>query len=484
MDGGSRQSRSSTIKLMAIVGVGLAIRLLPVVFHYGTPSLFLDSDSQEYQQIAVNLLSEHGYSTDAHAPYAANMYRPPLLPVLLAGLYGVIGISIPAAIALQAVVSSATIILTFYLARELTGQRNLALVAALVLALDPVAIQYSNLLLTETYTSFLLLVVACCITAHRRSHSVRWLWALGVLFAAGIMLHPVLLFLPPFLLVLPFLRRETRSWQQFAVALAAVAIAYIPASAWVARNYIIGDYFGISTVTAVNLLKYKAAGVEADLRGTTREIERDRLTLECEAELAPGATPGERCRLWQRRAAEILRAHPLTYAKVHAKGMALEFIGPERDHTTRLLYGSVAWDENGEYSDESIAADHRNRAEPVRETARYLILCWQGCLLLGLFGGIWLTGRSRPALLAILALMPLYILALSGGPESSPRFRVLYLPQISLLTAVGFCTLAASMRKRRLETDATPYPWHEWQEDTAGDLKSEPLTRASIPLES
>jgi 4-amino-4-deoxy-L-arabinose transferase-like glycosyltransferase len=372
----------------------------------------------------------------------------------LLGIYTLTGPSVPTAIIVQAVVSTMTVLLTFFLTRTLTGRRGLALVAAAVLALDPVAIQYSNILLTETFTSPLIVLVAGCVWSYRASARAVWLVAAGALLAGGILVHPVLLFLPLFLIAAPLLTRETRTARQFGVALGAVAIALAPASAWIVRNWYVGDFVGISSVTAVNLLKYKAAGVEAELRGTTRDVERDRLTKECEAELPPDATPGERLRLWQRRGSSILLAHPLTYAKVHAKGMALELIGPERDHTTRLLYGNAVLDDAGRYTDASTAAARKEHKVAALEVARYLILGWQGLLLLGLVTGAWQLARSRPWLLCALMVVPLYVLALSGGPEASPRFRVLYLPLVALLTAVG--AQAILLRRRKTQPPGAP----------------------------
>ena len=183
------------------------------------------------------------------------------------------------------------------------------------------------------------------------------------------------------------------------------------------------------------------------MRGTSREVERDRLTKECEAELPPDATSGERFRLWQRRGSAVLLAHPLTYAKVHAKGMALELIGPERDHTTRLLYGGAVLDEKGQYTDASTAAARTERRVAVLEVVRYLILGWQGLLLVTLIVGTWRVAQSQPWLLCALMIVPLYVLALSGGPEASPRFRVLYLPVLALLTAVGAQAILLRRRK-------------------------------------
>jgi hypothetical protein len=429
--------------LAAVVVVGLSLRLLPLLCHGGFPALFMDPDSWEYHRIAGNLLAGHGYSWDTRPPYSANFYRTPGLPVLLLGLYALAGPSIPAAIALQAVVGTGTILLTYFFASAWTGRRNLALAAAAVQALDPVAVHYSNILLTESFTCPLLLLAGLCVRRYSATARPAWLFAIAGLLGAGILIHPLLLFLPLVLPALPLLARGKRR-RQFAAAGLAAVVAWLPAGAWVARNWYLGDLPGISTVAAVNLLKYKAAGVEADLRGTSREVERDRLTAECAAELAPGATPGAECRVWQKRAVGILLAHPLTYAKVHARGMLVELVGPERDHTMRLLYGSATLDGKGEYTDGGIARARARATVRSFEVARHLVLGWQALLGLGLLAGGCRMAVLRPRLLAGLLVVPLYVLALTGGPEGSPRFRVIYLPVFSLLTALGFETILAA----------------------------------------
>jgi Dolichyl-phosphate-mannose-protein mannosyltransferase len=447
MDGeGFSSPRARVIALAVILGVGLGLRLAPVFCHGRYPVLFMDPDSWEYHRLASNLLAGNGYSWDTAPPYSPNLYRTPGLPVLLTGLYAVTGPSIPAAILLQAVVSTTTVLLTYVLARALTRRPGIALIAAAVQALDPVAIQYSNILLTENFTSLLLLLIAICLWRYWQTTRSGWLLAVGAILAVGILFHPVLLFVPPALPVIALAMRRCRTWRHFGVALGAAVVAVTPATAWIIRNRLVGDFTGISSVTAVNLLKYKAAGVEAELRGTSRETERDRLTRECEAELPSSATAGDQFRLWQHRGSSIVLAHPLTYAKIHVRGMALEVFGPERDHTTRLLYGPAALNSEGQYTDASTAAARTERAVPILEVTRYAILAWQSLLMIGAMTGTALLLRRQPGLLAVLLVVPLYVLALSGGPEASPRFRVIYLPVLSLLTAESLAALSGGAR--------------------------------------
>jgi len=51
--------------------------------------------------------------------------------------------------------------------------------------------------------------------------------------------------------------------------------------------------------------------------------------------------------------------------------------------------------------------------------------------------------------LAGLVLPALYVLALSGGSEASPRFRVIYTPLLCILTAVGLQAGLSGLRAIR-----------------------------------
>jgi 4-amino-4-deoxy-L-arabinose transferase-like glycosyltransferase len=425
-----------------VVVLALAVRLLPVLVHGGHPGLFMDPDSWGYHRLACNLLAGHGYSWNEAPPYEPNLYRPPGLPLLLTGLYAVVGPSVEAAIVLQAIVGTVTVALLMALVRVVLRSDRLALWSGIALALDPVAIQYSNLLLTETWTALLLVVAAWFVLRFAETEERRWLIGSGALLGVGILIHPLLLFLPAGQLVLPWLRAATRTPRCLAAGALAALLAWTPAAAWIARNYQVGEFAGISSVTAVNLLKYKAAGVEALRRGTSRQVERDRLTAECEAALSVSAAAGERFRLWQRRGFAIVSEHWLLYARLHLQGMLLELSGPERDHTGRFLYGPAVLDAAGMYSDAGLErARTANRAWDL-EAVRLLVLAWQMVLLMGLaVGAIHLVATGERFQLAALLVVPLYVLLLSGGPEASPRFRVVYLPWLAVVTACGWLRL-------------------------------------------
>jgi 4-amino-4-deoxy-L-arabinose transferase-like glycosyltransferase len=443
--------RPHSRRLAGIVLLGLTLRLTPLLINWSHPGLFLvEDDSYDYQRIATNLLAGNGYSTDLRSPFEENVYRPPCLPCLLAAIYSLGGVSIPLAILFQAAVGSSLVVLTYRLARGLGADSPLALGAALFVAVDPLSVVQSNLLLTEVYSSLVILGTACLVVEYFRSLNKPWLLAAGGLAGVGILIHPILLFAPCFLVAAPLFDARTRRRGHLLHAALVGAVAFLPAGAWVARNSAVADYRGISCVAAINLLKYKAAGVEADLRGTSRERERDRLTAECAALLPEGSRRGAKYRLWQEKAVAVILAHPLTYAKIHARGMAVELLGPGRDNLTRLIYGRSILDADGRVTEAGFEAARRADANPTRAALLRLALALQ--LLTGLFalvGVVRLLLRREWRFLALALLPAAYVLALSGGPESEPRFRAIYMPLLCLLAAAGVPALASVARRLR-----------------------------------
>ena len=446
--------------LAGIVLLGLALRLTPLLANWSHHDLFLvEDDSQQYHRIATNLLAGNGYSTDDRPPYEADVYRPSGLPCLLAAIYACGG-SIPLALLLQVAVSSGLIVLTYRLARRLGAETRLALGAALFVAVDPLSIAQSNLLLTEVYSSLVILGTGCLVVEYFRSLNKLWLLAAGGVIGVGILMHPILLFVPFLLMALPLFDPRTRRRAHLFNAALVGLVAFVPAAAWIARNSAVADYRGISCVAAINLLKYKAAGVEADLRGTTRERERDRLAAECAAVLPEGSTRGAKYRLWQEKAVSILLAHPLTYAKIHAHGMARQLLGPGTDNLTRLIYGRSILDADGRLTEAGFEAGRRRDASPARAALLRLSLAMQ--MLTGLFvvaGVVRLLLKREWRFLAMALLPAAYVLALSGGPESEPRFRAIYMPLLCMVAAAGVSALASLARRvRRLVRKQTAGP--------------------------
>jgi 4-amino-4-deoxy-L-arabinose transferase-like glycosyltransferase len=112
-------------------------------------------DPDNYLRLAAALAEGRGYVWDGR-PTA---YRPPLYPLVLAPLVAAFGGGARLGWAiggLHAVLGAATVVLTARTARRWGLGPGPALVAAIVVAFDPVLVSQSRMVMTETLTAFLL----------------------------------------------------------------------------------------------------------------------------------------------------------------------------------------------------------------------------------------------------------------------------------------------------------------------------------------
>lgn len=132
----------------------VAILLVAVIFRgglLGARHAQLSEDRDAYRAIAVGLANGEGYlHPGTRAPTA---YRPPAYPLVLAALFA-IGLGNVAIASLHLLLGLATVYLTWLLGRRL-GLGRFSLIAAGLVAVDPLLVRYTSLVMTETLATFL-----------------------------------------------------------------------------------------------------------------------------------------------------------------------------------------------------------------------------------------------------------------------------------------------------------------------------------------
>jgi hypothetical protein len=141
---------SSRWWLVAIVALGLGVRLAATA-----PLLGRLADPDNYLRLARGLAEGRGFAWEGR-PTA---YRPPLYPLVLALLVAVLPDGTPLGwgiTLLHATVGGATILLTAQAARSWGLGPGRVLLAAAIVALDPVLVAQSRMVMTETLAALLL----------------------------------------------------------------------------------------------------------------------------------------------------------------------------------------------------------------------------------------------------------------------------------------------------------------------------------------
>jgi hypothetical protein len=216
--------------------IALVARLLFLALS-GFYGQVINSDAQDYGQIAVNLLAGHGF---AFGPAEPTSFRPFGYPPFLAVVYALVGGSAAGVHWTQAVLGSLAVVPTYALARHLVS-RAVAVLAGLGVALHPVLLYLTALIAPETVALLAqmgLLWFAFGIGCQR---SIRLIAILGFALSAAIaaLMRPELLlvvWLLPLGFMVTYRSFSGAARRLVAAALLATALAIVPP---VARNAVV-----------------------------------------------------------------------------------------------------------------------------------------------------------------------------------------------------------------------------------------------------
>lgn len=428
--------------VLVIFAVSLSIRLALLCVVSPHPQRIFTPDSGGYERLAVNLLAGHGFSTSAEAPFLPDSVRTPVYPVFVAAVYAACGAKPLWVAVAQAALSALTCVLTYGLGQELLADRQ-ALLGGLLLAGSLGSVVYSLYLLTETLFTLLLLGILYLVVLYNRRRRACLLVAASVLLGLATLCRPVSLYFPVMVaaMVLGVHRSDFRKGILAAVAVGIIFVATI--TPWLARNYVVFGRLCLSSISAYNLLFYNAVSLEADLRGLGQTQVREEMGQEVAAYLASlgldDVSTIRKAAIYQRLAWEKIGQHPLRYAFVHVRSDANMFL----PNVTELLelFGLTS-SGRGTLS----VLNHRGLMAAVShyfEGKEYLVLVilpFTG-LLLGIYGaavvGVGRLARERQWFALALLLSVIAYFALIPGAPAHPRFRVPFMPYLSLLAAVG-----------------------------------------------
>tara|TARA_R110000850_G_scaffold243873_3_gene368788 strand:- start:3217 stop:4581 length:1365 start_codon:yes stop_codon:yes gene_type:complete len=240
-----------TTALLLILLLAGGLRLTMVVLQ----SNQLQEDRDAYIAIARNLAAGHGFTSsraDEGQDIKPTAFRPPLYPCLLAALYymkaGSLGVGI-----MQVLLGVLTVWFTWKTGLRLQMPVG-ALVAAAVVATDPVLLQYTSFSMTEVLsaflTSLLLFMLVYQLTEEQTQPETRNMSA--ITFTTGLVWGLAILCRPTYLafLGLWFLTRLCASafkrllktqprghaWRQLTYLSAGILIAISP---WLIRNLVV-----------------------------------------------------------------------------------------------------------------------------------------------------------------------------------------------------------------------------------------------------
>jgi 4-amino-4-deoxy-L-arabinose transferase-like glycosyltransferase len=244
----------------ALLAIALALRLgwIGVQWARQGPTLSYP-DEELHWQLADNL-AHQGTLVTNDGRFAARM---PLYPLFLAANAGMGDDGIVVSRLLQAMLGAATVLVVYRFARAALGPRP-ALVAGILACIDPFAIFFSSLLLTEVLFTLWLVCLIALAWRLTTVHKSAWTTAIGVGLAgaACVMTRPSAIALLPLVWITAALcaKQHRRVTLHLLPAPLILVAALLP---WGLRNHnLLGGYAWLSSNGGVTL--YDAQGPQAD----------------------------------------------------------------------------------------------------------------------------------------------------------------------------------------------------------------------------
>jgi hypothetical protein len=387
------------------------------------PSRFFEPDSGGYLALATSLSSGDGF-TVAGAP---EFIRTPGYPGFLAVIQWVVGDSARVLALVQAVVTAVFVVPLRRLSGVLLPRRT-ANVVVVLMAVHPLILYHSTMLLTEALSLLLVMILAERLVRLLRAGNGRMVDWLIVGFVVAVLTHvrPIAYFLTPVLVVVVVFVLRRRRVDIPSILARVGCLALVPLLAiggWQIRNKVEVDSWRFSGIEAVNMYLYRAAGVIGYQEGRDWLEVREDLRNDF-GQPREGEEVGPYFDRMYGEGLDVLRSDLGATAVITARGLADTALGDSRDPDRFLSYFNLE--------------------------SRSLIT-WAMWIVMAM---LWVAAalgvkRAREvgsgAAATVLAVIVVYMVVLSAGPEAYSRFRTPVEPLLWLLAAVG----VIGLRERR-----------------------------------
>ena len=297
------------------------------------PDGFYVYDSYGYWQLAENVRTSGVFSQSFAAPLIPDYYRTPLYPLFILFAELIQTDTLPV-IVLQIVLSVATVYYTYQLALLLFRHNTIALIAALIMAFDVPSIVFSNLILTETLFSALLIAAVFNFVKYTKTSSIKNLILSSILIGLALLCRPIGIFLPFFFALFTVVFFWKKKGKAVLHALLSLAVVLLTISPWLVRNKLEFNRYFLSVISAHNFQNFQAAVIYAEVLEIP--ISDARYTLRWktfqEFEGDPNSQPYEYAKHIQNDAFSILLEYPKILLKNHAEQLLHFFIKPTRNY--------------------------------------------------------------------------------------------------------------------------------------------------------
>lgn len=393
-------------------------------------------DAKGYHEIATNLVNGRGYSPDNAF---LSMLRTPGYPLFITLFYRIFGIRPWIVIIAQIIMDSFSGIILMKVV-HLLFKMKVALTAGILWSMDPFAIIYSNQLFSDCLFVFCVVVFIYLLIKFLKNGHKHNFFLCGFIGGLMALIKPVSLYLLILFMVFFFIRRMVRI-QSIAICLIIFILTIIP---WLVRNKIVHKHFFLSVSSNYNSLILYAVPVLSVMEGK-EETEMKQIEIESMVQTYPDLYVWDPYTFFQRyrqRAMEIIRSHPLLFARVYVIGLFDMFFSVEKSyfncifniHRPRQFDAVNLFFKHGIKESASAILNHYDKWTLIYAILMFMFLLFE--YTFAVIGFILMWIKKSWIQVSILLITLLYFVFIHGAAGNG-RFKLAIIPLYLVFVAFG-----------------------------------------------
>ncbi len=420
-------------------------------------------DSSQYAQLAQNL-AEYGEFTLSTQGFVPETFRTPLYSTFLAVTYSA-DRTFYLAVIVQILCAAASSILIFWIARQVVTS-GMAVVVALLWALNPTTIFYSVILMSDVPFALLLLCSVFLLFVREQRTALTDVCA-GALLGFSALMRPlgehiaVLLLLSVATFSLFSLYSITT--KRFVVVCLAVLMVVAP---WYVRNSVYTGVPALSSTGAYTVLHFHVREFLIFSEGMSEQEADTKIAELIGGRVRENPTGIEHSAVYGNAARKIIAENILPYAMYHLVGSVNLFLSSSiRDTAINLPRLSAALSfvggAEGSTSLKSlIVSDPLTALMSLFQRPLVTIeMLYRMLMVLFAVVSLWsLYAVPRARVIIVVSIVLVGYIAIATGPVSYPRYRIPAEPFLLIVAAVGIEYVHDVLRSRRRARDTLRAP--------------------------
>jgi hypothetical protein len=434
--------------------------LLPISGYFYThdESIIYGGDAAQYIVPARQLITHRRFFSDGSP--AARVWNDPVAPepdiirtpgyplLLTVGL--LLGHLVPTTVALQILLSCLTVYMVYRLGNLIFEDEKVAVTAALLYAIAPLAVLFSSLLSTEALFTAVSTAGVYYLVKYLKRQSLKDLLFSASILAASVYVRPVGYFLPLMIVAVLILWMPFSHGQKIRVVLTHLGLFMVVffgiTSLWRARNKMVSGYSGFSSVFSDDMYCNTAASVLAASWHVSYVAVQNRLGC-YDLGIYFRDHPQQRKEAvgtiikYERDHAMLIFLHnPIIFARTYLAGVIRTVFDPGSTEFVRFFdfypkEGGLLETAVDGGTIKALAALFANRplaCVTILLLIMHLLYISSACLSL-------FKLRQLDQAIVILVIIMSYYLVLPGGPSAWGRYRHPAMPFMCELAGYGLC---------------------------------------------